>query len=125
MSDDRADIDRLYAKKHGDGGATAETSVIGDEYMRKAKKKLDAFFGGSKKYDKAITLYEQAAAAYKQNENWAEAADALSKEAEILEKQNEKLEAANKYTEAGLCMARVDNDGQDGRENIPIPSGFT
>jgi len=44
------------------------------------------------------------------NDNWGEAAGALVKSAEILEKQKDQLGAATKYTEAGLCMARVDNN---------------
>ena len=67
-------------------------------------------FGGSKNKDKACELYEQAAAAYKMNDNWAEASGALLKCAEILEKQKDSLEAAAHYVEAGLCMARVDNE---------------
>ena len=56
-----------------------------------------------------MELYEQAAAAYKLNDNWSEASGALLKVAEILEKQKDSLGAANKYVESGLCMAREDN----------------
>lgn len=42
--------------------------------------------------------------------DWAEASGALLKCAEILEKQKDSLEAAAHYVEAGLCMARVDNE---------------
>lgn len=93
-----------------DGSADPHLSAEGEEYMRKAEKKLKEFslFSGDKKTDKACELFERAAAGYKMNENWGEAAAALVRHAELLEKQKNKLEAANKYTEAGMCMARAD-----------------
>src|SRR5690349_9823504 len=66
-------------------------------------------FGGDSRWDKAADLYEKAAAAYKTNENWREAAGALCQSAEMQEKLKDKLSAANKYIEAALCMARADN----------------
>jgi len=78
--------------------------------MRKAAKKKEKWFGGESRWEKAADLYEKAAAAYKQNDNWREAAGALCQSAEMQEKLKDKLTAASKYIEAGLCMARVDNE---------------
>jgi len=107
---DKQDIADLYAKNRA--GGSAERSAEGDALMAKANKKLDKWFGGSKKYDRAAELFEQAAAAYKMNDNWEEASNALVKVAEIQEKHlKDALEAAHKYTDAGMCLARVDIDG--------------
>jgi len=103
----RNQVDDLYAKKYG--GAEGATDAAGDEYMRKAAKKKEKWFGGDSRWDKAAELYEKAAAAYKSNENWSEAAGALCQSAEMQEKLKDKLSAANKYIEAAMCMARVDN----------------
>lgn len=115
--EERKTIQDLYARNRGIGDGNEELiSEQGADLMKQAEKQLKKFFGGSKKYDKAIDLFEQAAAQFKMNDNWAEAAEACYRCAEVYEKQKETLDAANKYADSGLCIARI--DPQEGQKRM-------
>ncbi len=56
--EERQVIQDLYARNRAIGDGNEEIiSEQGAELMRQAEKQLKKFFGGSKKYDKAIDLY--------------------------------------------------------------------
>ncbi|CAH9057943.1 unnamed protein product [Cuscuta epithymum] len=73
----------------------------GDEFFRKAEKKLNGWSVFSNKYEDAAELYEKAANAFKLAKSWDKAGETYVKMAEIYEKLDSIHEAANAYASAG------------------------
>ena len=100
------DVSALY--RH-DLRASHGTDARGDELVKQAHKTLKKLFGGEGKYDAASELLEQAGAAYKMSENWAEAGDALVEAAELQEsKIKNTVEASAFYASAAKAYRNVD-----------------
>lgn len=80
----------------------------GEEYLQKAKKKLNGWSLFSNKNEDAAELLEKAANSFKLSKSWAKAGDAYANLAECYLKLDSKHEAANAYAEAGHNYKKID-----------------
>jgi alpha-soluble NSF attachment protein len=84
----------------------AKKESKGTEFLNQGEKKLKSFslFGGGQKYDDAIELFQKAAAQFKIQTEWEEAAKAFIRAAEVCEKfTKDNHGASSNYTEAAKC----------------------
>lgn len=84
----------------------ADQTARGDEFEKKAEKKLGgwSFFGS--KTDEAADLYEKAANCFKLAKNWERAGSVYIKLADCHLKMDSKHEAASAYVDAANCYKK-------------------
>ncbi|KAJ0968733.1 hypothetical protein J5N97_021610 [Dioscorea zingiberensis] len=94
----------------------ADQEARGDEFEKKAEKKLTGwgFFGS--KYDDAADLFDKAANCFKLAKNWERAASAYNKLANCHLKLESKHEAASAYVDAANCYKKI--SAQDAAESL-------
>ncbi|KAJ0982411.1 hypothetical protein J5N97_010666 [Dioscorea zingiberensis] len=94
----------------------AEQEARGDEFEKKAEKKLTGwgFFGS--KHDDAADLFDKAANCFKLAKNWERAASAYKKLANCHLKLESKHEAASAYVDAANCYKKI--SAQDAAESL-------
>ena len=83
----------------------------GDEYMKKAEKKLEGWGIFSNKYEDALEYFEKAATQYKLAKRWRESAAAWDRCAEMQMKTDNPHEAASSNIEAAVMLKKCDRGG--------------
>ncbi|KAJ3693263.1 hypothetical protein LUZ60_008743 [Juncus effusus] len=79
----------------------------GDEFEKKAEKKLTSWGFLGSKYDDAADLFDKAANQFKLAKNWSRAASVYLRLADCHLKQDSKHEAASAYVEAANCYKKI------------------
>ncbi|KAH6787005.1 alpha-soluble NSF attachment protein 2 [Perilla frutescens var. hirtella] len=79
----------------------------GDEFERKAEKKIKGWGLFSSKYEDAADLYQKAANSFKLSKSWDRAAAAYIKLASCYLKSDSKHEAASAYVDSANCYKKI------------------
>ncbi|GMH26373.1 hypothetical protein Nepgr_028216 [Nepenthes gracilis] len=85
----------------------ADQTARGEEFERKAEKKISGWGLFGSKYEDAAELYEKAANSYKLAKSWDQAASVYTKLADCHLKLDSKHEAAGAYVGAANCYKKI------------------
>ncbi|XP_020577536.1 alpha-soluble NSF attachment protein-like [Phalaenopsis equestris] len=94
----------------------ADQTARGEEFERKAEKKLTGWGIFGSKHEDAADLYEKAANCYKLGKNWDKAGAVYTKMASCHLKSDSKHEAASAYVDAANCYKK--NSAQDAAQSL-------
>ncbi|KAK1299059.1 hypothetical protein QJS10_CPB14g01455 [Acorus calamus] len=85
----------------------ADQTAKGDEYEKKAEKKINGWSVFGSKYEDAADLFDKSANCFKLAKNWERAGSVYVKLASCHLKLNSKHEAASAYVDAANCYKKV------------------
>ncbi|KAI0489191.1 hypothetical protein KFK09_029033 [Dendrobium nobile] len=85
----------------------ADQTAKGEEFERKAEKKLTGWGIFGSKHEDAADLYEKSANCFKLGKNWDKAAAVYTKKANCHLKSDSKHEAASAYVDAANCYKKI------------------
>ncbi|KAL0905053.1 hypothetical protein M5K25_027225 [Dendrobium thyrsiflorum] len=94
----------------------ADQTAKGEEFERKAEKKLTGWGIFGSKHEDAADLYEKAANCFKLGKNWDKAGVVYTKKANCHLKSDSKHEAASAYVDAANCYKKI--SAQDAVESL-------